>query len=461
MYEAGWQLSFGSVLGILFFTYRIQGFLYEQVTGWFRSKEPRNSRLFFRVTATPGPFLLRIFAVGVSAWLGSAGVLLYHFYIISPLTSIWTVVVFPLVAGILSVGYLKMVLSFILPTFTQMLGVIVTGLADLMIWVVKGIAALGISEILIGHVSPTPIVLYYCIIAFAAFAYFRRPVVKKAICAALVLAMIVFLGITKWQRTHRQDLTITCLNVGHGQAILAQFPGKPNVLFDAGSLFIPDVGTRIVAPFLDYSGINRLHAIVISHNDVDHINGIPEIVEHCKVGGVYANDAFLNNPDQWKTGKFLKQLLSESGLEISSLKELTLDTEASIRILWPSDEALRDPDLGDNDRSTVSLIEFGGSKVLLCSDIEKDAQGKLLELFPELKADVVVVPHHGSIRTPHPDFLGQLEPEILIYSCSRKQYERLQAVGHRTNAHQLYTPQNVAITIRIDSNGAIKSVNRN
>ncbi len=460
LFEAGWQLSFASVLGILFFTYRIQGFLYEQLTGWFWSKERRNSRLFFRIIAMPGPFLLRIFAVGISAWLGSAGVLLYHFYVINPLTSIWTVVAFPLVALILTVGYLKIILSFLLPTFAQMLGIMVTGLADLMIWLVKGIAALPISQILIGHVSLTPILLYYCIIVFAAFAYFRRPVVKKTICTALLLPMIVFLGITKWQRTHRDNLVVTTLDVSHGQAILAQFPGQANVLFDAGSLFIADVGTRIVAAFLDYSGINKVDAIVISHNDVDHINGIPEIVEHCKVGGVYANDAFLNNPDQWKTGKFLKQLLSESGLEISPLKELALDTEANIRILWPSDNAVRDPDLSDNDRSAVSLMEFGGSKVLLCSDIEKFAQGKLLELFPGLRAEVVVVPHHGSPRTLRSDFLGQLEPEILIYSCSRKDYDKLQTAEHIPEAQRLYTPKDGAITICVDNNGSIKSVNR-
>ena len=107
------------------------------------------------------------------------------------------------------------------------------------------------------------------------------------------LAIIIFLGVTKWQRTYRNDMVISCLDVGHGQAILAQLPGKANVLFDAGSLYKSDIGRRIVAPFLHYRGINKIDAIIISHNDVDHINGIPEIAEHCEVGGVYANKAFL------------------------------------------------------------------------------------------------------------------------------------------------------------------------
>lgn len=462
LFTAGWQLSFASVLGILLFTDRVHFFIYEKITdtSWY-SRVPK-TKLFFRIIVKPVSYILKLFSVGLAAWLGGAGILLYHFYTINPLTSIWTVIVFPFVAGILTFGFLKIILSFLLPSAGMVLGLIANFLSDLLIWIVEHIASWyiggwNISQILIGHVSIEPVILYYCFALFAGFAYFRRPLTKKVICTAMLLAIIVFLGVTKWQRTHRDNLVLAVLDVGHGQAIVAQLPGKANILFDAGSLHKNDVGRRIVAPFLDYSGINRIDSIIISHNDVDHINGIPEIADYCKVGGVYANSAFFSRADKWGTAKFLGQSLLEKGLKIHRLgKELSLASKVEVKILWPTEQILQNEKLGDNDRSAVMLIEFAGTKVLLCSDIEKFAQRELLRLYPNLKAEVVVVPHHGSSKTAEQHFLENLDAEILICSCSRGQYERTNRSPDKKKS--LYTARGGAIPVCIEKDGTIKLV---
>jgi len=458
LFEAGWQLSFASVLGLILFCRQIHLFLYEKITGLPWVKKTPITRPFFRIISRPGPYLLELFSTGLTAWLGGAGILLYHFYTINPLTSIWTVIAFPFVALILTIGFLKIILSLLLPTAAAFLGIIVTGLADLLILLVRLIAHLDISQILIGHVSPALIILYYCLIFFAAFVYFRRPLLKKAICTVMALAIIVFLGVTKWQRTYREDLVITCLDVGHGQAILAQLPGKANILFDAGSLHHSDIGRRTVAPFLDYSGINKIDQIIISHNDIDHINGIPEIVEHCKVEDVFANAAFFDEADEWGTAKFLNDCLNEKGFKIQSLeKDLNVGSRAKIKFLWPSEKIYEDETVSDNDKSLVLLIEFAGTKILLCSDIENFAQRELLRMYPGLKADVVIVPHHGSAKTLEAGFLESLEADILICSCGRMQYESQQARKEKNKANSFYTVRDGAITLSLSEDGTIKT----
>jgi competence protein ComEC len=457
LFEVGWQLSFASVLGILVFTERIENLIYEKITDWFRLKETLNTKGFLRIIPDPRS----LFAIGLAAWLGGAGILLYHFHTINPFTSIWTVFVFPFVVLILIVGYLKIILSFLLPTAALGLGVVVNGLSSLLIWVVERIASwhIGswdISQILIGYVPLALIIFYYGFILFTAFIYFRRPLIKKVICTAMFLVIIVFLGVTKWQRTYRDNLILTTLDVGHGQAILAQLPGRANILFDAGSLHKRDVGRRIVAPFLNHIGINKIDAIVISHNDVDHINGIPEIAGYCRVGCVYANEAFFIDmqTEPYGTAKFLKDCLTEKGLKIKRLNEdLNLSSKASVKILWPSEQVCRNKELGDNDKSLVCLIEFAGAEILLCSDIEKFAQKKLMQLFPNLGADVVVVPHHGSAKTLETDFLESLEADILICSCSTSQYEKQQT----DKAKWLYTATGGAATVCIDEDGTVKT----
>jgi competence protein ComEC len=383
LFEAGWQLSFASVLGILTFTDRMQFFIHEKVTESWWYKEAKNKNLFLKMLLRPLPVILNLLCVSLSAWLGGAGVLLYHFYTINPLTSLWTVVVFPLVALILTLGYLKIVLSFFLGTLSVVLGIAANGISALLIWTVKFIAGLNISEILIGHVPVIIIIFYYCLLVFMVFIHIRRPVIKKIICFSCALVLILFLGAVKWQRTHRDHLSVTVLDVGHGQAVLAKLPGGENVLFDAGSINIKDVGERIVVPFLTYNGINKIDAIIISHNDVDHINGVPEIVESCKTRKVYAPEASVEYADEWGTTIFLKSFLASEGLEIKKLSdELDVKSDAKIYFIWPTWDATEAEVLSDNDMSLVSLIKFGKSKILLCSDIERKAQNLIQQVYP-------------------------------------------------------------------------------
>jgi competence protein ComEC len=256
---------------------------------------------------------------------------------------------------------------------------------------------------------------------------------------------------------------LTCLDVGHGQAIFVRLPGKANVLFDAGSLYGNDVGTRIVSPYLDYIGIRKIDALIISHNDTDHINGVPEVVESCKVRGVYANNAFFDMKDVWGTAQFLNDCLAEKGLEIKRIeKDLNLGGSAKIEMLWPNEQHGPYENLSDNDRSLVSLIEFAGVRILLCSDIEEFAQKELLRLYPALKADVVVVPHHGSTTTLDLEFLEHLNANVLICSCGRRQYEQMDRDTKSlkyfpSEAKLLRTPETGTITVSIDKSGSIKT----
>lgn len=75
---------------------------------------------------------------------------------------------------------------------------------------------------------------------------------------------------------------------------------------------------------------------------------------------------------------------------------------ARLHMLRPVADPNAQRQISDNDRSLVSLIELAGTRVLLCSDIERFAQRQILRLHPGLKAGVVVAPHHGSMTTLDP-----------------------------------------------------------
>ena len=141
---------------------------------------------------------------------------------------------------------------------------------------------------------------------------------------------------------------------------------------------------------------------------------------------------------------------------------MNLNGTANIEMLWPNEEIDNNQDLSDNDRSQVSLIEFAGRKILLCSDIEEFAQRELLRLHPDLKADIVVVPHHGSASTLDVEFLKNLDADVLICSCGRRQYERMgrdtKSAGYPPAGDKsLCTFKDGVITVIVEKEGMIKT----
>jgi competence protein ComEC len=457
VFDVGWQLSFAATAGILAFTRPIEERLLALTRG--RVETPRWGALsLMRILKALGRGTIRVLAVGAAAWLGSTGVLLYHFYNVTPLCSVWTAIASLPVTAILVLGFLKIVLSFFLPTVSVLLGYPLSLLADVLIWMVRAMAGIDPTYILIGHVPGILIVLYYALILVAAFIAFRRPIVKKVLCAAMLAALLVPLGVMKWQRTHRDRLDLTCLDVGHGQAILARLPGTMNILFDAGSLFADDIGTRIVVPFLDYEGISRLHAVVVSHRDLDHINGLPEIVDRRKVDCVYFDPVSFTQSQDVETMQVLMSHLANRGVPTRLMPE-TLDAgPAKIRVLWPTAESAACEQLSDNDKSLVSLIEYAGKRILLCSDIEALAQREIMASCEGLKADVVVAPHHGSTRTLDSKFLDRLTPSVVLCSCGRRDYEQGRVLNPPAGGKLLVTARDGAVSVCITQAGMVKSV---
>jgi len=456
IFSAGWQLSYTSVLGILLLCRRISNWLLERTIDKIRALGTKENEPPFVSFCKEVPiWAVELFSTGITAWLGAAGVLLCHFGIITPMASVWTVLVFPLVFGILAAGFLKMVLAALLPTAALMLGVIAAKLADFLIWIVKLIAGWNISGVLIGKVSIWLIVLYYCFLLFARFGHLRRPVFEKAICAAMAVVILISLGLTKYRSNWAGGLELTCLAVGHGQAIFIGMPGGEHILFDAGSLSTKDCGRRVVLPFLRHKGISRLDAIFLSHDDVDHINGVPEIVSACQVGGIYANEGFLVKADTWSTAGYLADCLRDESQQLKLLDEFVLtDCRTKIISLWPEPKVCRDESISDNDKSQVILIESAGKTILLCSDIERFAQEQILHKYPQFKADVMVMPHHGSTRNLVDGFVERIGAETLIASCSLSRYEA--AYKSASGAKVFYTPVDGAVTVKIRAGGKMK-----
>lgn len=86
-----------------------------------------------------------------------------------------------------------------------------------------------------------------------------------------------------------QDLEITNIRVGQGDATLIQGPpaadgSRVNILFDGGDVAAYN-GGKVIGAVLSKHGVKSLDYLIVSHYDVDHIGGI--------VSGPHHGDSFL------------------------------------------------------------------------------------------------------------------------------------------------------------------------
>ena len=464
LFEAGWQLSFATTLGIILFEPRMQSYVYDKIQSLRQNAgQPQTTDKYPHILRRLTSPIIQLFLIGFAAWVGGAGILLYHFHTITPLGCLWTVLAAPLVSAIMILGLLKIVLYVLLPTASAAAGFGAYWISHGLVHFVRFLARIDFTPIIVGRVPVTLVVFYYFCIFFIAYVYFRNPLIKLILSTAMLLIIAASLGTIKWSGTHRQDLVLTCLDVGHGQAVLVQLPGKENILFDAGSLHISDIGNRIIAPFLNCTGVGRLDAIVIAHSDIDHINAIPEVVQNCPVTVVYANKDFFDRAVNRAPARFLAAQLNEHHVPVQHIAPtLCRSSKAIGQVLWPTDAVLDDGRVSDNDKSTVVLLEYADRRILLCSDIERLAQTEILKLYPTVRADVVVAPHHGSAATAAPAFLEALSPQIVISSCGYQDYQRAVQRDRLTEAHnqssrRYYTSVNGAVSVSISRKGEIRA----
>ena len=71
-----------------------------------------------------------------------------------------------------------------------------------------------------------------------------------------------------------------------------------------------------------------------------------------------------------------------------------------------------------NDSSIVMRVSAGGLRIILGGDVEEAGQGNALATVPDLSAEVLLVPHHGSAHQS-PDFLAAVHESVALVSVGK------------------------------------------
>lgn len=214
-----------------------------------------------------------------------------------------------------------------------------------------------------------------------------------------------------------QRVTLRVLDVGQSQALVLEWPGGRLLLDGGGSLSTRfDPGRDVVAHALTANRPPRLDLVLASHADLDHVRGLVAILETFDVT-VFGRSALPFVRDQDGDAARLEALRLRRRiplLEFRAGDALDLGGGLTLDIVHPPE---RGRFSSNNGSLVVRLTRRGHGLALLCGDIQKPAIRRILQSGADIRADILVMPHHGSATSLSPEFYDAVSPRAAFISC--------------------------------------------
>jgi competence protein ComEC len=413
--DVGWQLSFAAVLGILLLA------------------TPLRERIVARLG--PGPWrraLAEGVAVTVAATLATAPLIAYHFETVSTTTIVANVLALPAVAPAMWLGMCSAGLSQLPGLPLEPLNGLNALLLAYVAQVAKWCAAPGWAELRV-HVDGTGLVLAYLGLGLALLVCRRWPRQAFALAAVAFACWLPLPSVGGAKAGPPQGLRVVVLDVGQGDAILLQPAHAPAVLVDGGP---PGDG---LARKLGQAGVDRLGAVVVTHDQSDHAGGVEELL------GALPVERLLFA----RLHRGLIAAAAESGADPERIAagRVLRSGALRLRVLWPPAEILGAGAAGQDPNQLALVMEarWRDFSMLLTADAE--AESVSVEPGP---LDVLKVAHHGSDDAGLGELLEQTRPRLAVISVGEGN-----PYGHPTAATLAMLEQHGVPTLRTDEDGAV------
>ena len=412
--DLGFQLSFLSVLGI--------ATLAGPTLRWARERPgvaglpvwQRRRRRVARALAAALATSASAQAASVSLVAGGFGSL----PLVAPLAN---VVAVPLAAALVPLGALAGLVGMIDPRLALVVNALTAPVAEALLAFAR--LAARAPALPWGAVGPEGHALAACALVALALAVQRHLRWRSAL---LVVVSATAVALSLPDRHGLPELVV--LDVGQGDAVVLRLGGGAAILVDGGGVTFGgvDMGERVVVPALRALGVWRLPLVVASHADLDHIGGLPAVLEAFPVGELWIGHEESARP-AWQA---LAQVARRRGVPVREVRrgEATVVGALRVDVLHPTAEASGD---GNADSVALSVRYRGAPWVLLLGDVPAAVEAEL----PIPPTPVLLAPHHGSATSTSAALLRAAGPSLALASVGQNRYGHPAVVVQERLAH--------------------------
>jgi len=388
LFSLGFQMTFAATLSIVLFFPIIIKYL---------PKLPLN--------------ISEIVALSITAQLGILPITASAFNRIALAPVLLNLIALPLISLIMAGGYLFLPVAFILSSAAPFMA----KLLDLLINLLISVSHLASSVDFLSYRIPDPhiVTIVGTYVFWLAFLLPKKIKKQRLLTTLLFFAFFITL-ITYPFPSCSKHLRFTFIDVGSGDSILIEFPGQKKMLVDGGGSAYGsfDIGERIVSPVLWDKGIKKIDYLVLTHAHPDHIYGFFSVVDNFKIKQYWesvsptGNESYLAFKNKLNPKISQKKYFQGNSLEIS---------QVDIKFLHPQ-EPENPPISANNNQSLVMMMTYQKVSFLLTGDAERQAEQKILSLYPDIQCQVLKAPHHGSLSSSTPGFIRAVSPKIVVIS---------------------------------------------
>jgi len=241
-------------------------------------------------------------------------------------------------------------------------------------------------------------------------AKFSRHSLLKWLIPPLLLAAILVWAVVLTMPD--DNLHVSFLDVGQGDAILIQTPDHQNILIDGGpspQAINLELSKRL--PFWD----RTVDLMVCTQPQADHITGLVEVLKRYRVNQVLEPGVSYDSCvyREWLAlveEKEIKHDMAKAG------REIDLGSGIKIEVISPPEEFFEGTSADVDNNGVVLRLSWGEISFLLAADIRWEGEFELIKQRANLKSTVLKVAHHGSKTSTTPQFLAVVDPDVAVIS---------------------------------------------
>ncbi len=395
--------------------------------------------------------LVTVHVTIAAVWLFTLPLTIARFNLVSPVGFFVNVVLAPLVVVTLWCGYALLLVGLVAPFLAAPFAFGFDASLRLMLWLIERAAAIPGGHVYLPGPSDGWLAGFYACLAAVAFGL-PEGRLRWWGWRGMLIWIVGGLSAPLWP-SRGDELRCTFLSVGHGLAVVVELPEGRTLVYDAGQMADGTRATQTVQAALWQRGVRSVDALIISHADIDHFNGVPGLARTLSIGSVLVHETFLDfrQPGVQRTC----DVLAGRGVPIQLIRagdQVKLDRQVELAVLHPTSS---DRLPTDNANSIVLEIQYAGRRILLTGDLERDGLEYVLRQ-PSRHIDVFLAPHHGRVAANPRRLAEWANPDWVIVSDGRQDSsEKLRDVFGPA-AQVLSTQRSGAITFVIDKRGTIR-----